>query len=279
MLDIVEEFFCKEDRVIMAVGAADTGKSTLLAELAARLAEDECVGLVDADIGQSHLGPPATVSWGRFESGAAGWEGAALHDFYFTGAVSPPGNLLQLLTGAALMTASALNACNRVLVDTTGLVAGPAGIVLKQQKLDLLRPDVVVALARGDELAPILKPLELQARPRVLLLPPPPAARTRTPAGRARFRRESFARYFQGASVLTLSMAGAGLRSLRGEAVAPGEALTGRLVSLRDRWNRDRALGIVAAPGSSGGALKILTPLTDLRDISTVVISALQEVL
>jgi GTPase SAR1 family protein len=52
---------------LLLLGAADTGKTTLLNALASRLAKSQPVALVDADIGQSHIGPPTTVGWTLIE--------------------------------------------------------------------------------------------------------------------------------------------------------------------------------------------------------------------
>ena len=49
--------------VCLILGAADTGKTTLAAALAKHAASSQPVGIIDADIGQSHIGPPATVGW------------------------------------------------------------------------------------------------------------------------------------------------------------------------------------------------------------------------
>jgi polynucleotide 5'-kinase involved in rRNA processing len=48
---------------LLLLGAADTGKTTLMSALAERLAQRQPVALVDADTGQSHIGPPTTVGW------------------------------------------------------------------------------------------------------------------------------------------------------------------------------------------------------------------------
>ena len=56
----------------LVLGASDTGKTTLVETLAGKLAEAGPVAVVDADIGQSHIGPPATVGWAMAGKGGAG---------------------------------------------------------------------------------------------------------------------------------------------------------------------------------------------------------------
>ena len=53
-------------RVTVVIGESDTGKTSLVAALAnALFSRDATVAIVDADIGQSEIGPPTTVGLGR----------------------------------------------------------------------------------------------------------------------------------------------------------------------------------------------------------------------
>ena len=52
-------------RVTLVIGVVDAGKTTLVTRLAAALASPgDLVGVVDADLGQSDIGPPTTVGLG-----------------------------------------------------------------------------------------------------------------------------------------------------------------------------------------------------------------------
>ena len=97
---------------LLLLGAADTGKTTLMDALVQRLARSRPVALVDADVGQSHIGPPTTVGWSvRDREGspaAPGWEKItpegerATGGLAFVGDVTPVGHLLQLTAALAL---------------------------------------------------------------------------------------------------------------------------------------------------------------------------------
>ena len=53
-------------RVTLVLGATDAGKTTLVTRVAGALAgAGHAVAVVDADLGQSHVGPPTTVGLGR----------------------------------------------------------------------------------------------------------------------------------------------------------------------------------------------------------------------
>lgn len=53
-------------RRVLVLGAADSGKTSLVEALArteCRAGKPVCV--IDSDVGQSHIGPPTTVAWPR----------------------------------------------------------------------------------------------------------------------------------------------------------------------------------------------------------------------
>jgi len=83
----------------LIIGATDTGKTTLIAALAKHLAKKSAVGIVDADIGQSHIGPPATVGWSIVEKAEFDFSKLDCRGMSFVGDISPTGHLLQLTEG------------------------------------------------------------------------------------------------------------------------------------------------------------------------------------
>jgi polynucleotide 5'-hydroxyl-kinase GRC3/NOL9 len=144
----------------VALGGMDSGKTTfcrMVAAVALRLGKS--VAYLDTDVGQSTVGPPTTVGL-RFLAGEADLEPDSLaraDHLYFVGDTSPQGHLLPLVVGAARLAEAARAAGpDLILVDTTGLIGGTLGQVLKLHKLELLMPDFVVGFQRGGELEPIL---------------------------------------------------------------------------------------------------------------------------
>lgn len=186
--------------VVMLLGDIDTGKTTFGVELARRATEQGIpTALVDADIVQSTVGPPTTVGL-RLCTGMEAFDRDALRTadaLGFVGSLVPKGHLLPLVTTTAKLVDKAREAgCRLIIVDTTSLVSGIYGQTLKFFKMDLVRPDVIVALERGGELEPLVGIAQRFTPAEVLEVEVIPEAVMRTVDERITFREEQFAAYF-----------------------------------------------------------------------------------
>jgi polynucleotide 5'-hydroxyl-kinase GRC3/NOL9 len=186
--------------VVFLLGDVDTGKTTFGLELARRAIEAGIpTGIVDADIVLSTVGPPTTVglklctgpeSLGREALGAADSLG-------FVGSLAPRGYLLPLVTCTAKLVDRAREAgCRLIVVDTTSLVSGIYGQTLKYFKMDLVRPDFLVAMERGGELEPVVGIAQRFTPAEVIELDVAPDTVARSVDERIAFREQQFAAYF-----------------------------------------------------------------------------------
>jgi polynucleotide 5'-kinase involved in rRNA processing len=145
---------------VMLLGGLDSGKTSLARRIAAAaLEQDLAVGMLDADVGQSHVGPPTTVGL-RLCRAVQDLEPESLSradHVAFVGSTSPQGHLLPLVAGTRMLLDRArAEDADLVVVDTTGLVSGVYGQILKFHKTALLQPELVIGLARGEELEPLV---------------------------------------------------------------------------------------------------------------------------
>jgi polynucleotide 5'-hydroxyl-kinase GRC3/NOL9 len=157
--DLIEKLIASRGTIAL-LGGLDTGKTGFglsLAETARR--QGISVGYVDADVGQSTIGPPTCVGL-KLCDGLAKVDAATVRDadeLGFVGSYSPEGHLLPLVASTARLVAHARDAgCELVIVDTSALISGVYAEILKYHKLDLIRPQSVVGFQRGEELDPIL---------------------------------------------------------------------------------------------------------------------------
>jgi polynucleotide 5'-hydroxyl-kinase GRC3/NOL9 len=143
--------------VIMLIGAPDTGKTTLARQLlAAGVAAGRTSAYIDADVGQTMVGPPACVGlrWVRSSDDLDDFSKA--DDLRFVGSISPERLVLQEVLATATLVEVARTEADLIIIDTTGAVSGVTGQTLKYHKMELCRPDVVVALQRGSEMEPMV---------------------------------------------------------------------------------------------------------------------------
>ena len=195
-------------RVTLVLGATDTGKTALITRLAVALAErGELIGVVDADLGQSDVGPPTTVGLGLVRGAIERLEQAETVALDFLGITSPVHDLRRTVDATARLVRHALAlGCRRVLVDTSGLVEGDRGRALKQLKIDGVAPDLLIALQRDTECEPILAAYEGRARPAIVRLPAA-AGPPRSQAARRRERERRLAAHFIGAALVDFDLA------------------------------------------------------------------------
>ena len=281
----------KRPGVTMFLGASDTGKTTALRAAAVHLSRAGLLPLaiVDADIGQSTIGPPTTVGLTFVETADA----PALstdarlpcHAMLFVGALSPPGHLLQLIVATKRLVDKALRQGARaVLVDTTGLVGGNLGFQLKLHKVELIEPRHVVALHRG-ELEDLLSVLHDRSGLTVHQLEVSYRARTRSVGERYRYRASRFASYFRRARRLQLETKKlailsppTGLAKLTPEPVPPvislssfrWQGLRRCLVALSDASDETLALGLLDGVTRRGEKMAVLTPLKNYTQVRVV---------
>ena len=195
---------------LLLLGGKDTGKTTWMQQTALALTEEgKTVGLLDCDLGQSEIGPPGTVGAALAVPGSS-WR--SLRDLtplsaYFVGAVSPVRHILQVCAGAVQMArVIRKRRPDVVLVDTDGLIAGPSARAYKQHLAELLLPQAVVALARGEELESVLRGFAYRDAPLLWRVSVSESARSKTTVARATRRASRFLSALDGSQPLTFSL-------------------------------------------------------------------------
>lgn len=223
--------------VCLLWGAPDSGKTTLAAFVASFCHEaGRKVAVVDADVGQSDIGPPGTIGMGFLKAPVSRLREIEEKAAYFIGSNSPEGLELACVTGTYLMVREALNwGAEVVIVDTTGAVYGRGARKLKYFKFALLRPSYLLVLQRENEMEHLIRPVEGRGGVRIFRLPSSPRARRRRPEERRLFRERAFSRYF--------SQAEEGYLSLEGISTSGSYFNTGRILSVPEKNIFSEALG------------------------------------
>ena len=251
-------------RVAVVLGAVDSGKTTLVASLVgALLARGRSVAVVDADLGQSEVGPPATVGLGRVRAsgraaGAPTLADAEVLALHWVGSFSPPGFEAPLRDGARRLAERGRRlGFDHVIVDTCGLVRGERGRALKVGLIADVVPDLAIALGHGDECASILRDLPGRTDTAALTLPIAGAARRRSAVERRRHREQALDAYFAPGAVRRIPLD----RLEPDPRRRPPEELAGVLAGLVDAAGETLGIGRIVRVDPADGWLLVETPV------------------
>ncbi len=173
---------------VLIVGPTDSGKTGLATYTLNRAVQrglNVCV--VDADIGQSDIGPPGTVAYACSAAPVPLLRYMSMEDGHFVGSTTPSGHEDASLAGITRMVRRAsARYPHLIIVNMPGWVTD-RGIRFTRSVVDAVEPDAVVVVGRK----PALKGS--------LHVERPPHVRARTRDERAAIRRARYSRYLSGA--------------------------------------------------------------------------------
>ena len=278
LLDVLE----KERGIAIILGATDTGKSTLAKFLIFNLCKRGLkVALVDADIGQSFLGPPATIGFSVFKSDSV-WEVVlSPPEIFFVGSTTPEGHFPIHLKGVKKMVDKAPSyGAEVIIVDTTGFILGEAGIELKRKKIDLLSPRFLIALQKSDEIEPLLQLYEGNHFHKILRLPLSDQVKPKSLEERRINRTNKFREYFKHAIIQESPIENT---QIEGEVLDPnGDVLpidwalkiNGLLIGLKDSNDETLALGVIRNYIEERKVLRVFTPISEIQGVKMIQLSS-----
>jgi len=175
------------------IGATNSGKSTLAYYLLRLFIENHTtIALVDADIGQSSLGMPGTISMKVFKK-LREIEVFHAHNVFFIGSLNPAQKIPLMIAGTKIMVQKAQKKSDHILVDTTGLIHGEIGLALKIGKIKSIRPRQIITLEMDTELEQLLAKVQDIT---VYRLKASKNVRDRNRDMRIRYRQKKFNEYF-----------------------------------------------------------------------------------
>ena len=283
ILDTLEE----EKGISILLGATDTGKSTLAKFLIFNLCKRGLkVALVDADIGQSFLGPPTTIGFPYSNRTQIGRSFYPHRKYFSSGLPHPKGIFRSISKGVKRMVDKAPSyGADVIIVDTTGFILGEAGKELKRRKIDLLSPRFIIALQKSDEIEHVLDLYKENPLYKILRLPLSDQVRPKSMEERRINRTNKFQDYFKHAVIQELAIENV---QIEGEVLDPnGDILpldwalkiNGLLIGLKDSNDETLALGVIRNYIEERKVLRVLTPLSEIQGVKMIQLSSLKVIL
>ncbi len=182
------ELFASAPGVTLVVGESDAGKSsfcTLLVNLAVK--KKMKVGLLDLDLGQSLIGPPAAMGLALVTKPMRPGVHLQPTENWFVGDDSPVSSKTAVFEGVTkLLERSRSVGIETLVVNTSGYVKGTKAEKFKVGIVKLVKPDRVVVLERRYDLNRLV--LELKKIVTVCRLKVPSEMGTKSRSARRRYR-------------------------------------------------------------------------------------------
>ncbi len=193
----------KKPEIIMIVGAADSGKTSLCTYLANSAVKNKRrVAVIDADLGQSDIGPPATVGLAYLKKPIKDLFNIKASEVCFVGSTNPSGASARVLNCIVFFKNTAFqHNADFLVINTDGWIEGKEAVDYKWNLATAVTPNVVMGLGSEKELEPMLSNL---TEPLFLKVETPSAVKKRDKEQRKALRELSYKKYLKNSKVRIL---------------------------------------------------------------------------
>ncbi len=256
---------------VVVVGNVDSGKSafcTILANLAVESKMKPAI--FDVDLGQSEIGPPATIGYGIAESHLVSLSEITPALLYFIGYISPEPVTRRVIDGLEKLLSNAKKA-DILLVNTDGWILDDQAVIYKKLIIDSIEPDYVVGIGEESEISPILELTKSSS----FQINPPSTVLRRTRDQRKQLRELGYKRYLVDGRYSRVNAGEVQVFRSDGKMVNPEDvdrSSVGSLVGLLD--NNDWLLGIGVLMEIVSHGFQVFSPVT--RGFSKIEIGAVK---
>lgn len=195
----------KKPVTVMVMGGVDSGKTSFCTFLANEaLRKKWKTGVIDADLGQSDVGPPSTIGFNFVSEPVKDLFEIKAENACFVGLTSPSGAVNKVIEGLTELKNRVMEAdVDFLIVNTDGWVDGEDAAKYKIQLTKTVSPSVVVGIRQEDELTPILTALK---EANFLSIDSPRLVQRRNREKRKILRELSYKKYLKQAKVQSFAL-------------------------------------------------------------------------
>ncbi|MHA1506037.1 MAG: Clp1/GlmU family protein [Candidatus Asgardarchaeia archaeon] len=201
---IIKKISVKKPVIVMVLGDVDVGKTSFVTYCANMIVRKGFrIALIDADIGQSDIGPPTCVGLTIVESPFKDLSSLEVINSSFVGVTSPSGVTHRVISGILeLVRDSIQKKVDVILIDTTGWIRESRAIDFKISKIKSVSPDILVLIEEGEDLYKLFNGI----LGHTIKVEPSKYVRRRSREDRRRIRASTYRKHFSNSKVVELVM-------------------------------------------------------------------------
>jgi len=238
----------------IVIGGIDVGKTTFTVFLVNKaLAKNLKVNVVDADIGQSDIGPPGTIGIYSPKNYIYDLFYEEPDSLLFIGSVSPSGVQSKMLDAISATCHESKGRFNLTILNTDGWIEGEEAGNYKLNMVKNAEADFIVTIYSSNEMDSLLGKIKEQGWC-VLQLKSSFSIRKRNREERRKLRWQAYQRYMRNSSLRVVS-----LNSVRISGLDSYQK--GVLAGLYEAPKKFSGLGVIDELHLEKGLLKIFTPV------------------
>ncbi|MCS7114012.1 MAG: Clp1/GlmU family protein [Nitrososphaerota archaeon] len=260
--------------VALVFGASDSGKTSFCTYLLNKLlGEKRRVAILDADLGQSDIGPPCTIAYTFVSKPVTDLFNLLVKNAFFVGVTSPSKAVDKVLQGLTLLKEEIFNnSPDFIVVNTDGWVEGEDAVQYKVQLAERISPNIIFCIQQNDKLNPLLAALKNY---RTFTIDSPPAIKQRSREKRKSLRELGYIKYLKNAKVQCIPLNWVKIENfeqagLGKNAATPTSGGKNLLVGLYDGEERFLGIGIIREIDYVRKIMKVFTPV--INGVSTIVV-------
>ncbi len=256
-----------ESGIYLFLGATDIGKTTLISSIASKISGKKSIAIVDADTGQSHIGPPTTVGWAIARQGENDLSKLPVEGIAFTGYLNPIGHMLQLARAIIKCVENASKKAETVLIDTPGFVTGPAACVFWWEIVTILKPKAIIVINRENELFEIIKGLKNPGC-YIEMIRSASKVKQKSAEQRTAYRQKRFEEYFARSKVYKINLKNIAIQTTK---ILNMDKANGLLLGLRNFEGDDISIGALIE-WRQDDKIILKSPVINPKDVCCIIV-------
>jgi polynucleotide 5'-hydroxyl-kinase GRC3/NOL9 len=190
---------------VLTLGGVDCGKTTFCTFLANRaLALGLRTVVIDADLGQSSIGPPATIGVSLVQEPVSDLFYLKAQSTFFAGITSPSSITERVIEGVSSLKQQAEDITAQfTIINTDGWIQGESAKEFKSSLIRSILPQAIIGIQHVNELEHIFNPAEEEGF-KIFRLKPSPAVRIRGREARRELREQGYKKFLRGNTLRSL---------------------------------------------------------------------------